>query len=83
MRDCLCLYVCALASSVLLFVLRAMLRRGPRDKQGTSWRPPAGLESRARGSGSLSLSDIHLAADSLSSLYEQKVAVCGFCGKSM
>lgn len=25
------------------------LEKGPRDKQGTSWRPPAGLESRAEG----------------------------------
>lgn len=30
-----------------------MLRQGPRDKHGTSWRPPARLESGARGSGSL------------------------------
>lgn len=58
MCDCVCLYARALASSVLLFVLRAMLRKGPRDKQGTSWRPPAGLESGARGSGSLSLTSI-------------------------
>jgi len=33
------------------------------------------------GRGEVALPDIHLSSDSLSSLYEQKVAVCGFHGK--
>lgn len=53
---CVCPYVCSLPSSVLLFMLRAMthaMKKEPRDKQGTSQRPPAGLESWGRGRGSL------------------------------
>lgn len=40
------------ASSVLLSMSRAMTRgarRGPKDKQGAGWRPPAGTQSRVRG----------------------------------
>lgn len=44
------------ASAVLLFMLRAVthrMKKGQKTNKDTSWRPPAGLESRARGSGSL------------------------------
>lgn len=34
------------------------------------------------GEEEAALSDFHLTADSLSSLYEQTVAVCGFCGRN-
>lgn len=79
----MCLDVCALASSVLLFMLRAMTHVTARAKRQTWHKLQDHLLGWRAGQREVAPSDIHLDSDSLSSLYEQKVAVCRFGGNSV
>lgn len=79
----LCVLVCMCPGFICL-ALRVKGNATERAKRQTRHKLETTCWPGEQGEGKwLSLSDIHLAADSLSSLYEQKVAVCGFCGKSM
>ena len=74
----LCLYAPWLHLSCML---RAMTHATARAKRQTRYKLETTCWAGEQGEGEVALSEILLGSDSLPSLYKQKVAVCGFCGK--